>query len=150
MIDRNRAASLTQHRSVLGSTRDVSVGAYARRQQRRRVAIAFVGLVLIGGSAWLLKLMWPTVGGDRGNRHPVLVRCVTCNHQEVVQQRAGDAPFPLTCPACKERSCYQVWQCRNCNLQFLPVGSAATLRCPRCGSERVGAAEALESNPGGP
>ena len=45
-----RPLNLSDTRSVLATTGDVAVGAYARRIRRRRIGIALVGLLLIAGA----------------------------------------------------------------------------------------------------
>jgi hypothetical protein len=153
MPRRKQAVSLTDYRSVISSTGDISVGAYARQQRRRRLAMAAVGLALIGGAAWLLAEFWPVGGGRPTGKHPLVVECIKCHHREVIQVAPGSVPQAVMCPVCHERSCHPVWECRDCGLQFLPTGAeiaAGALRCPRCRSERVGAAETLAGAAGQP
>ncbi len=151
MTRRKQAVSLTDYRSVISSTGDISVGAYARQQRRRRIAMGIAGLALIGGAIWLSKALWPIGGGQPAGQHPILVECIKCHHREVIQVPAGSSPQAVMCPVCKERSCQPVWECRDCGLRFLPTGTETAggpIRCPRCGSERVGGAETVGNAPG--
>lgn len=144
MVRRRRSLSLTDTRSVLETTGEISIGAYAQQQRRRRLTIAAFGLGLIGMAAWLyasLRADEPLLGGDR---HPVLVRCVNedCQYQGTVSIVTGRTSFPVACPQCGDRSCYKVWECRepDCGYQFLLRSGPVELQCPFCGSRRVGAA----------
>ncbi len=145
MLRRSREVSLSDYRSVLRTKGDIAVGAFARRQRRRRIAVAFAGVVLISAAIALLCWLWPTTANPHSDTHPVVVRCIKCKREEVLQLRAGDVGFPLMCPVCQERTCWQVWECRNCGQQFVPPATAAKIVCPRCRSESVGAAEVLPS-----
>ena len=123
-----------------GSSRDeVQVGAYARRQRRRRVLIGAVGALLIAGALALYLQLRPPSGANRADRYPVRVRCVSCGHTATVQVPFGQT-FPLECPACKEMTCRELWQCRDCGALFVPQQAGAVLRCPQCGGQRVGSA----------
>lgn len=120
-------------------TEEVSVGAYARRQLRRRILIGVFGVVLIGGALTVYQLLRPPGDERRADRYPVRVRCVSCGHVTTVQVRFGQT-FPMKCPKCGEMACQLLWHCRDCGAEFVPEQVGTTVRCPECGSERVGSA----------
>lgn len=139
MIRRRRTLDLTDYRSVLATTGDLEVGAYARRQQRRRILIALGGLGLIAAAYWLfaqLSVIDPGIGQDR---YEVKVRCVSCSYAGRVEVPL-DQTFPTICPECGQRALRRVWECRECRTEFLPKPGAPRVRCPSCGSEKVGSA----------
>jgi predicted Zn-ribbon and HTH transcriptional regulator len=122
-----------------GSSEEVSVGAYARRQFRRRVFVGVFGGALIIGALTLYSLLKPPGQADQGDRYPVRVHCASCGHAASVQVRF-DQTFPMRCPKCKEPACRVMWQCRQCGQRFVPEQTGPAVRCPECGSERVGSA----------
>lgn len=133
---------------MLDSNRDISVGAYARQQRRRRVLISAVGLALIGCALWLYIALRPRDPHVTQGGFPVRIRCVspTCNFEGVVLVPAH-AYFPLQCPRCKQHSCQKVWACRNCGATFIAKGGSSELRCPQCGDLRVGTAGPATAEP---
>jgi DNA-directed RNA polymerase subunit RPC12/RpoP len=139
---RRRSIDLTDYRSVPRGE-DIAVGAYADAQRRRRVLVAIAGLGLIGVSVWLYLVLRPHEEQGLAGTHPVPVKCVVegCGYVGVVHLPAGRETFPVKCPKCSQRSCYKLWECRDCGYQFLPKGGAAELECPHCGSRRVGTAD---------
>ena len=122
-----------------GSAEEVSVGAYARRQFRRRLLVGVLGAALIVGALTLYNFLKPPGRTDQGDRYPVRVRCVSCGHTAIVRVQY-DQTFPMRCPECGELACQVMWQCRQCGHQFVPEQTGTILRCPECGSERVGSA----------
>lgn len=122
-----------------GAGEDVSVGAYARRQFRRRVLVGAFGAALIVGAFALYQLLKPPGPADQSDRYPVRVRCVLCGHTAVVRVRF-DQTFPMRCPECRESACQEMWQCRQCGHQFVPEQTGTIVCCPECGSQRVGSA----------
>jgi len=122
-----------------GSAEEVSVGAYARRQFRRRVLIGAFGAALIVGAFALYQFLKPPGQADQGERYPVRVRCVLCGHTAIVRV-PYDQTFPMRCPECRELACQVMWQCRQCGHQFVAEQTGPVVRCPECGSERVGSA----------
>lgn len=136
---------LTDYRSVLNSTGDISVGAYARAQRRRRILIGVGGLALIGVAAGVNMLLRTGAGETSSNQRPVLLRCVACGFEGVVNVKATESDQPLKCPKCGERSGRKVWECRDCGARFLAIGRPEDLHCERCGSRRVGTAEVSAS-----
>lgn len=149
---RRRRNQLSDYRKVLNSAGDVAVGAYAEHQRRKRWLAATFGLALIVGAGWLYYVLRPRESVDLTGKHPVLVQCTNedCQFVGVVYLETGSAEYPALCPQCKQRSCYKVWQCRepNCRERFLLRGPGSELRCPACGSSRIGTAEELDSGPG--
>lgn len=151
MLRRKRTTGLTDYRSLLNTTGDISVGAYAAHQRRRQLLVALLGVALIGGAAWVYSALRPGDQAAAGGTYPVAVECVACGYRGVVQMVSGKASFPVVCPKCKGRSCYELWQCRepDCGAQFWRKGGVTDLRCERCGSRRVGAAEEPAPRPDG-
>jgi DNA-directed RNA polymerase subunit RPC12/RpoP len=141
-----RPQKLTSYRPMLERRGDVELNAYARHMRRNVLGI-LLGLVLIGGAAWLFHAFssqdrvapQPRVYSDK-------VRCGECGHEQLVQVSTRDK-FPLTCPKCKAHDCWKVWRCAECVTEFVSkVGredretAATILRCPKCGSMSVGSA----------
>jgi DNA-directed RNA polymerase subunit RPC12/RpoP len=139
---RRRSIDLTDYRSVPRG-QDISVGAYADAQRRRRVLVAIAGLGLIAASVSLYLVLRPHEEHGSVGTHPVAVKCVVegCGYVGVVSLPASQETFPVKCPKCGQRSCYKLWECRDCGYQFLPKGGVAELKCPHCGSRRVGTAD---------
>lgn len=145
MVSPRKPINLTDYRSVLGTTGDIAVGAYARHQRRKAIAVAAAGLALIGGAGWLLLAWGPGDEAQLSGRYPVVIQCMnaSCGQRWVIHVAPDKEAFPVTCPACGERSGYQTWECRDCEYQFVPRRTGREMRCPKCGSRRVGAAEEL-------
>ncbi len=147
---RKRPINLTDFRSVVLTEGEISVGAYARAQRRKRVLLGIVGLALIGGAVWMHYILQPK-DTPTTDAPPVLVRCVVpiCGYQGVVRVVPEKARFPLKCPKCGQHSLQKVWECRDCGEQFLRRPELETpdgiLHCPKCGGVNVGTAE----GPGG-
>jgi hypothetical protein len=145
-VARRRKLDLTDYRSVIGTAGDVWVGAYARREQRKRILVALLGVALIIGAVALYWLLRPAGGSLGGGRSPIRVRCTApgCGYEGVLHVSSRER-FPLVCPMCKARSCRELWQCRNpdCGALFLPDAAKTQPRCPVCGSATVGSS-ALE------
>ena len=137
----NRHSSFDLRGRARGSSEEVSVGAYARRQLRRRVFVGVVGGALIIGALTLYSLLKPPGQADRDDRYPVRVHCASCDHAATVRVRF-DQTFPMRCPECKQPASQVLWRCRQCGQQFVPEQTGLVVRCPECGSERVGSAAA--------
>ena len=136
-----KALSFETSHPRLGSSEEVRVGAYARRQLRRRIAIGLFGTVLIAGAIALYYQLRPTSAGSSLAHYPVRVRCVSCGHTAVISVPLAQT-FPIRCPACGEATCREVWRCRACQAEFVPEQTGIPLRCPQCNSDRVGSAAA--------
>ena len=135
----SRPLSFEPSRFRFGATDEVRVGAYARRQLQRRITIGVLGALLITGAFGLYtQLRLKSAAGD-ADRYSVRVRCVACGHNATVRVPFAQT-FPMKCPACGEVMCRVVWQCRNCDTEFVPEQTGTVLRCPECGSEEVGSA----------
>lgn len=139
--------SFEAHRGRFGAAEEIRVGAYARRQLRRRVLIGLVGTVLIAGAFALYYQLRARSAQRVGEHYPVQVRCVSCGHTVTLQVRFAQA-FPIPCPACSLVACRPLWQCRECGAQFVPEQVATVVRCPDCGGQRVGSAAAPAPPPG--
>jgi predicted Zn-ribbon and HTH transcriptional regulator len=124
-----------------GSSEEVSIGAYARRQRRRRVLVGVFGGALIVGALTLYSLLKPPGHAAQGDRYAVRVRCAMCGHIATVRVRF-DQTFPMQCPKCKAPACQAMWQCRQCGHQFVPEQPGLPVSCPECGSDQVGSAVA--------
>jgi predicted RNA-binding Zn-ribbon protein involved in translation (DUF1610 family) len=144
MSRRRTSISIEAYQRGLESTGEVRIGAYARRQRRRRVLVALLGVLLIAGAVGLymgLHYWMPHPGtGAAAGTYPVKVRCVSCGYSATLDVPYEGITFPLTCPRCGERACKQLWKCRACGEEFLPEEGSAEKRCPACGSLEVGSA----------
>jgi hypothetical protein len=142
-MERRRALNLTDTRAVLATSGDVAIGAYARRVRRKRAGIAALGVLLIlGAGATYWALREPADRATLGT-YRVLLRCATCGYQAGMEVATSQA-FPLACPACKERACRPVWQCRKCGREFVADQREVPTVCPNvdCRSAEVGGARA--------
>jgi hypothetical protein len=144
MWRRKGPVNLSDYRSVLRSTGDVAVGAYARHQRRRQFLVAVAGLALIGGAAWIGAAILPRDPGVSGATYPVAVECQQCKYRGVLHLAAGAVAYPLACPKCRQRACYKLWECGSCGYQFVnKKGPQQAVTCPRCGGRNVGTAETV-------
>jgi DNA-directed RNA polymerase subunit RPC12/RpoP len=150
MVRGRRSLDLTDYRSVMRSSGDVSIGAYARQQRQRRLLVGVAGLIFILGAVWLYSVLQPAEEVDREGRYPLAVRCMKCGYEGVVLLEVGAESFPLPCPECGERACHKLWLCRACGKTFLRKGGEDVVRCPACGSAQVGEAAALRDPEAGP
>lgn len=139
MTRRRRPIDLEAYRRGLDSTGEVRVGAYARRQRRRRALLALFGLVLIVGAVGLYSALRPEPEAT-GQTYPVRVQCISCGYAGTLDVPFKETTFPLTCPQCGERACKQIWKCRACDHEFIPGAGGEPIRCPACGSSEVGSA----------
>jgi DNA-directed RNA polymerase subunit RPC12/RpoP len=139
---RRGSTQVTDYRAVMNGTGDVSVGAYARVQRRKRILVGLAGVALIGGAVLVHTVLRPREANVAGGPLPVLVRCVAegCGYEGVMPVPRGQAESEIVCPKCMQHSCRKVWQCRNCGAQFVPKRGAPDIRCPKCRSRQVGAA----------
>jgi DNA-directed RNA polymerase subunit RPC12/RpoP len=136
--------SFESFRGRFGAVEEINVGAYARRQLRRRVLIGLVGTVLIAGAFALYHQLRARSAESVSDHYPVQVRCISCGHTATLQVRFAQS-FPIECPACGLMACRPLWQCRDCGAQFVPEQVGTVVRCPDCGGQRVGSAAAPES-----
>jgi Zn finger protein HypA/HybF involved in hydrogenase expression len=139
MARRRRPIDLEAYRRGLDATGEVRVGAYARRQRRRRALLASIGLVLIAGAVGLYSALAPEAETAE-QTYPVSVQCVSCRYTGTLEVPFKQTTFPLKCPQCGERACKQVWKCRACDHEFLPGTGDEPIRCPACRSSEVGSA----------
>jgi hypothetical protein len=139
MARSRRILTLTDTQSVLATTGELHIGAYARRARRRRMGLALVGLGLIAGAGAIYWAIRPPREAQELASYKVRVRCTTCG-RESVESVATSQSFPLVCPNCRERACKQVWRCKKCGLQFVPerLGGATVCPNPQCRSTQVG------------
>lgn len=139
-----RNTALIDYEVALRRHGEVQIGAAARRRRRRNAAIAAVGLAMVGGAVWLFWTLRPEADTlVPVSRFPIMVACTACETRSEIRIQAG-ATYPYVCPACGERACRELWQCRepDCGELFLPDRSAEAVRCPACGSRSVGSAAA--------
>jgi predicted Zn-ribbon and HTH transcriptional regulator len=138
---RRTPLSFEPPRSRLGSREEVRVGAYARRQRRRRILIGLFGALLIAGACGLYHQLRPPGDANAGDRYRVRIRCTACGYTATVAV-PFDQTFPMKCPACNETACQEVWRCLDCGAEFVPEHVGTVVRCPKCNSLRVGSAAA--------
>jgi DNA-directed RNA polymerase subunit RPC12/RpoP len=122
-----------------GSREDVSIGAYARRQLRRRILLGVFGLLLMGGALVLYYELRPPRTASSDDHYAVRVRCLSCGHS-MTTRVPHTQTFPMKCPSCRKPTCQPLWQCRDCDAEFVPEQTGGVVHCPQCGSERVGSA----------
>ena len=145
MFRRHDKARFVDYRSALAARGEIEIGVLARHRRRRNLAIAVLGIVLIGGAGWLYWLLLPAEDVVAGDEFRVKVQCINeaCVFVGDVQVKAGQR-FPLICPKCEQRSCRQLWRCKNpaCRHEFLPpvVQLGKTVRCEKCQGYSVGTA----------
>ena len=139
MARTQKPLSFEPSRLRLGSTEEVRVGAYARRQLRRRIMIGVFGAVLIAGGFALYHQLRPKSAGGDVDRYPVRVRCVSCGYTAEIRVPFAQT-FPMACPECGELLCRVVWRCQDCGAEFVPEQTGTVLRCPECNSDQVGSA----------
>lgn len=120
---------------------EVVIGAFARRQRRRRIAVACLGLGLIALAGALYVQLRPSGGSAVVDSYPAALRCSNCGF-EAVRTASAAGPVPAECPECVAHAMRELWQCRKCDARFVPAGGARPVRCPECGSESVGSAAA--------
>jgi hypothetical protein len=132
---------------ALDENGEIGIGAFARRQMRRRWMFGAFGVCLMamaGGLYWGL-------GGDRdrSSHTPIVaLRCGGCGHAES-RALPLDQPFPMVCPGCVQPALRPLWICRDCKEQFLPALKIDPVRCPKCNSDQVGAVPSTPPhNPG--
>jgi ribosomal protein S27E len=139
MARRRAPLRFDSSRLARGPREEIGIGAYARRQLRRRILIGVFGALLIAGAFLVYyELRPPRVAYDV-DHYPVRVRCLSCGYTGTLQVRPTQT-FPMKCPQCGETACQELWTCRDCGAQFVPDQAGTTVRCPECGSVRVGSA----------
>jgi DNA-directed RNA polymerase subunit RPC12/RpoP len=148
-----RPQRLTSYRAVLARRGDVELNAYARHRRRNLLGV-LLGLALLGGAAWLYHGLRPRSDMPSHGTYTDKVRCLECGYQGPVRVGTREK-FPLVCPKCKARACWEVWRCSDCGFEFVVKlsrdereGSAVTIRCPNCGSMSVGSAAHSPSDAG--
>jgi predicted Zn-ribbon and HTH transcriptional regulator len=139
MAKRAQPLSFDPSRFQLGSTEEVRVGAYARRQLQRRILLGVFGVLLIAGAFVLYVQLRPHGEATDVERYPVRVRCASCGYSATVHVPFAQT-FPMECPACREMACQVLWRCRDCGAEFVLEQTGPLVRCPACRSERIGSA----------
>jgi predicted Zn-ribbon and HTH transcriptional regulator len=138
------AGQWSDYRSAMNREGDIAIGARARAYRRNRYLVGAAGLALIGGAVVMhLLLRLPERAGPSRASAVVLVQCMECGYQGLIQIPPHEARFPVKCPRCKRQSCQKVWECRDCGHRFVPHGELGELRCPKCDSQRVGTATTI-------
>lgn len=120
---------------------EVVIGAFARRQRRKRIAVACLGLGLVALADALYVQLRPSGGSAAVHTYPVALRCTSCGF-ELVRTASAGGPAVTECPACGAHAMHALWRCRRCDARFVPPGGARPVRCPECGGESVGSAAA--------
>jgi predicted Zn-ribbon and HTH transcriptional regulator len=121
---------------VLQSSGDITIGAYARQLQRRRILLGGLGVLLLAGAV-VIVMMASEWGSSDAPSPQVTLHCRQCGH-EFTSDDDPTRPYPTTCPECESQSAWPVWQCRDCAHRFVPAISGVPFKCPECGSTSVG------------
>jgi hypothetical protein len=124
----------------------VEFGGFARRQRRRRIVIAVLGVALMGVAGWLYTVLLPKEPHLGGGQTRVKVECKSCHFVGVVVIQPGQS-FPLVCPKCGSRACEQLWRCRDCGLEFVPKKLGGPVRCENESCRSLSVGTAVESRP---
>jgi predicted RNA-binding Zn-ribbon protein involved in translation (DUF1610 family) len=130
----------------LDSTEELTIGAFARRQWQRQIAIGLVGVLLIAASLFIYVMLRPAPKPNSDTTYPVRRQCVSCGYQDTLRV-AYDQTFPMKCPKCGEMAVQALWQCQGCQKTFVPEQRGSRVVCPFCGSDHVGSAIQSESLP---
>lgn len=137
MLRRNLRSNTTDYRELLAGRGEISVGAFARQQFRRRLVLAAFGLALISLSVLLYGLLRPREADRPSATYVATLGCTACDFRGAVRVAAGTV-FPCVCPRCHQKSCQRVWVCQNCGHEFLAHPAEDEQKCPKCHSLRVG------------
>ncbi|MCA9243805.1 MAG: hypothetical protein KDA32_07635 [Phycisphaerales bacterium] len=124
--------------STLSTSGEVSIGAFARRQRIRRLALGAFGVALAVIGVFVYR--WITIPDVTNPRfgYAVEMRCRVCGH-EIRTQVAHSQRFPDVCENCGEMGMDPLWKCLGCGYEFVPKASE-NVTCPICLSPKVGAA----------
>ena len=97
---------------VLDENGEIRVGAYARRQIRRRWMFGAFGISLI---VLAVGLYWGLgADGDRSAHQPIVaLRCAACARDES-RALALDQSYPVRCSQCGQPAMRPLWKCRKC------------------------------------
>lgn len=138
------------YRALLDSRGDITIGAYARQERRRRIAGILAGLALLGGALWVYFKLQPDPAPGVDDTIHIAVECANpdCGYRGVLETKSHDIEFPQDCPKCGAHSLHKLWVCRNCGHYFRVKPGATDIVCPNCGSPAVGTAE--ETPPAAP
>lgn len=134
-----KSVDLADYRTVLETSGEIEVGAYARRRRRRRMLVAAIGIGLTLLAAVLTWVLWPPDDTAPPDSYAAVAQCRTCGYRATLPVGRQQV-FPLVCPKCQERAMAEVWRCQACARQFTPLTPEEQTRCPSCGSRRVGTA----------
>lgn len=134
-----RHVDLSDPRSVLATTGEIAIGAYAQQQRRRQIVLGIFGLALVGVAAWFVFAVRATHEADAPGRYVVAAECNRCGWQGDVPTTLKDQ-WPKRCPKCGEPTVQKRWICHQCQNTFLPRPVSGLVTCPKCGSTDVGAA----------
>lgn len=143
-----RHVDLADPRSVLATTGEIAIGAYARQQRRRQIILGVFGLVLVGVAAWFVLTVRATHEAEAPGRYLVAAECNRCSWQGEVRTSLDDT-WPQRCPKCGETTVQKRWICHQCQTLFLPRPASGLVACPKCGGTNVGAAVQTPARPGG-
>lgn len=139
MVRSQKSLYFNPARVDLDSTEEISVGAFARRQWLRQIAIGLVGALCITAAVSLYFLLRPTTKLNAATTYPVCRRCVSCGYEDTTRV-PFDQTYPMQCPQCGKMTLQQLWRCLQCNKTFVPDQRGGPMICPFCGSEHVGSA----------
>lgn len=147
---RRRPFDLTDTRAAIESTGEYGVGAFARKQRRKQIMVLSAGLALIIGAYVIYRMLSVAEPVQKTSGVPVFVRCINENCAFEGQIYADlDQANEYLCPECKQRACRKLWLCKQCDARFVRQNEGAEIRCPECGSYKVGTAAHI-SGPGSP
>lgn len=120
---------------------DVHIGARAVAYRQRRIWIGIGGLLMMALAGAIYLFVSQPAAPAAELRKTITVRCLACEAEQVLPADPRQA-FPVKCSACGKHAAWPLWQCREDGTVFLPEDPAQTVRCPACGSTRVGYVQA--------
>lgn len=142
-----RIVNLSDFRSALATNDEIEIGLSVRRRRRQQVAIAALGLALLGAAVWLYLALRVPASESAPDAYRVKVQCISCQAIETRLVTPRDT-FPLVCTRCQQRGAKALVACRDCGHEFLPPEEGQIIRCPRCDGTRVGSAASQPVRPG--
>lgn len=131
--------TMRDYEKLISSQGEVSIGAYARAQQRQRLALGLFGVGLLGFAIALYVMLAPKGDGPPAGGFSPLVECSQCHLRER-RSPAGDERFPLICSKCAQKAVFPLMECRKCGKRFIWT-TDSNPACPKCRSASIGSAQ---------